>query len=373
MKLYEALKEVEDKRKQVQVLHSLPDILMMCMIGFICGITLIEDIVFFFETNLERFQKIIPLKNGVPKRNTVYRVLAMIDDRQFEQVMMRIMKPYTKNLEGVVAIDGKTIRGSATSGNKGVHVVSAWATTIGLCLAQYKTEEKSNEITAIPELLDLMDLKGIIVTIDAMGCQKDICKKIIEKESDYLISLKGNQSTFRDNVECLFAKAEDVAFQKKYKIEKTAEKLEKDHGRIEIRQCFLCTELSWLEQKEQWAGLKGVGMLISRRIIGEKESEERRYFITSLEDVEKANHSMRAHWGIENNLHWTLDLVFNEDKVRNRSGHSAQNLNMLRKLSLNALKTAPLTSYKKNMTIKNRQMMCLMSDDSLKLVLSQFP
>ena len=169
MRLREAPEEIEDTRKKGLVRHSLSDILMMCLIGFICGIQLIEDIVFFFETNYERLCKIVPLKNGVPDRATVYRVLAMLDDRKFEALMVRIMAPYIAKVRGVVAVDGKKVRGSAAGGNNGVHIVSAWADEMGLCLAQYKTEEKSNEITAIPELLDLMDLKNVIVTIDAQA------------------------------------------------------------------------------------------------------------------------------------------------------------------------------------------------------------
>ena len=372
MRIQEALKEIEDPRVQGRTRHSLTDILMMCLIGFVCGITLIEDIVFFFDTNLERFRKIIPFKNGVPDRNTVYRVLALIDDRKFEEVMVRIMKPYLDKVRGVVAVDGKRICGSACGGNKGVHIVSAWADEIGLCLAQYKTEEKSNEITAIPELLELLDLSGIIVTIDAMGCQKEICSMIMEKKSDYLISLKGNQSTLHEDVKELFEKADDEKFCREYGITQTEQKVEVDHGRIESRKCFLCTNLSWLRQKDDWSGLNGVGMLISRRTVGGITSTEKRYFITSLKDVNMANCALRSHWGVENNLHWTLDTVYNEDKVRNRKGHSAQNLNLLRKLSLNALKTAPLVSCKKKMTVHNRQMLCLLDDKNLNLVLDQF-
>lgn len=372
MRLQEALEEIEDPRMKGKIRHSLADILMMCLIGFICGIPLIEDIVFFFETNQERLRKIVPLKNGVPDRATVYRVLAMIDDRKFEALMIRIMKPYIDKVSGVVAIDGKKARGSASGGSKGVHIVSAWADAIGLCIGQYKTEEKSNEITAIPELLDLLDLKNIIVTIDAMGCQKDICGKISEKGAEYVISLKGNQSTLHDSVRELFEGDCTDEFCKSHEITKTERKVEVDHGRIESRQCFLCTDISWLAQKGEWPGLKGVGMVISRRTVGEETSEERRYFITSLSDVELAAHSIRSHWGVENGLHWTLDTAYNEDKVRNRDGNSAQNLNLLRKLSLNALKTAPLESYKKKMTIKNRQMMCLLSDKVLESVLQHF-
>ena len=206
-------------------------------------------------------------------------------------------------------------------------------------------DEKSNEITAIPELLDLLEIKGLIVTIDAMGCQKKIAEKIIEKKADYLFSLKGNQEKIHEDVKDFFNHELDEKYRQRYKIQSLSCEVEKDHGRIEKRDYYLCTNLKWLAEKDEWKNLGAVGMVRSHRMTNGSESTEFRYFITSLKDVRLAAKAMRSHWSIENNLHWVLDTVFDEDYCRVRKIHNAswrcvvaQNLNIIRKLVMNLLK-----------------------------------
>ena len=209
-----------------------------------------------------------------------------------------------------------------------------------MCFGQVKTEEKSNEITAIPELLDLLELKGMIVTIDAMGCQKKIVEKIVEKKAEYVISLKGNQQSIHRDVKEFFEHPCDDAYCQCYHIQRGEYSIEIGHGRIEKRTCYLCSNIDWLSEKDEWANLNGVGMLVCERTVKKigKKSVEQRYFLTSLKDVQKAAFAMRAHWGIENNLHWVLDAILDEDYCLVRKDNAAANLSVLRKIVLNILK-----------------------------------
>lgn len=236
-----------------------------------------------------------------------------------------------------------------------------------ICFGQVKTEDKSNEITAIPELLELLELKGLIVTIDAMGCQKKIAEKIVEKKADYLFSLKGNQEKLHEDVKDFFNHELDEKYCERYRIQKLSCAVEKDHGRIEKRDYYLCTNLKWLAKKDEWKNLCGIGMDRSSRLTKDGESTELRYFITSLTDVNLAAKAMRAHWSIENNLHWVLDTVFDEDYCRVRKDNSAQNLNIIRKLVMNLLKglDLPVTTKKKKLTIGNKQTLCLKNEKCL--------
>lgn len=373
MSIIEALEEIEDKRIDRCKKHKLSDILMLCLLGFLCGLKDIENLVYWAELREKRLKQVMPLENGIPSADTVLRVLSLIDPKQFESVFTKVTHSYFNENSGqdFVALDGKTIRGSKKEGNKGVHIVSAWAHKLGLCLGQVKTEEKSNEITAIPELLDIIDLKNIIVTIDAMGCQKKITEKIVEKKSDYVISLKGNQSTLHNNVKDFFEAFEDKGFSNKYELQKTERVLEKDHGRIETRQAFLCTDIEWLKEKEGWLGLNAIGMIKSSRTIKGVTVHENRYFITSLKDVDKASKALRAHWGIENSLHWVLDMIFDEDASRVRKDHSPQNLAIVRKFSLNLLrKVRDMSETMKKKPFTKFQTRCREDDEFLKDVLT---
>jgi predicted transposase YbfD/YdcC len=244
----------------------------------------------------------------------------------------------------IISIDGKTVCGSRDAKTKAIHLVGAWAHANQLTLGQVKTDEKSNEITAIPTLLDLLELKDCIVTIDAMGCQKDIAEKIID--ADYVFGLKGNQGILHEDVELYFKDGIEA-------LDKTVT-TEKDHGRIETREYYIETDIDWLWQKPEWAGLKAIGMVKSKVIEKGGLREEARYFITSLTDVETFAKAVRAHWGIENSLHWCLDVVFREDYCRTRKDNSAENFAVIRRIALNILK-----KYPGKMSLARKRRKCL--------------
>lgn len=372
MTLEEALGEIEDTRIDRCKKHKLVDILMIVFFGLMSGHRDIEDIHFNAEMSEETLKKYLELPNGIPSSDTILRVLAMIDTKQLEKVFINYAREaFGGDLMGrdVIAIDGKTERNSeyapqspGKDSHKAVHIISAWANRLGVCFGQVKTEEKSNEITAIPELLDLLEVKGAVVTIDAMGCQKKIVEKIREKKADYAITLKGNQGKIHDDARELFSHELDGQYCKLYGIKETEGEVDIGHGRIEKRKCWLCTKLGWLDEKSEWKDLNGIGMIESVRInkkTGE-QSTERRYFITSLTDAGRAAASVRAHWGVENGLHWRLDCIFGEDLSTLRRGNSAQNMNALRKITLNALGNIDFSKFtrKKKLTLKNKMELC---------------
>lgn len=380
----ESLETIEDCRIDRCKKHTLADILMIVFFGLLCGYKSIESIHLYAELSINVLKKYLVLENGIPSADTILRVLAKIDTGQLGKVFIEYAKFVFGNKlkDGdVVAFDGKTECGSEYkpltengTEHKAVHVVSAWASRLGVCFGQIKTEEKSNEITAIPELLELLDLKGVIVTIDAMGCQKKIAGKIAEKKSDYVFSLKGNQEKIHDDVKEFFTWHElDEKYCERYKILKYEGEVEIGHGRIEKRDGFLCTNIKWLEGKDEWPNLKAVGMVKCRRIEKKtgKESSETRFFITSLTDAAKACQALRSHWGVENGLHWELDVVFGEDLSQLRKDNSAANMNMIRKLVINTLKQTDFSEFTKakNLSISGKQMLCDKREECIEKVI----
>ena len=256
-------------------------------------------------------------------------------------------------------IDGKAMRGSKDSFHEKspVHLVSAWANTNQLVLGQVKTSEKSNEITAIPELLNLLDIEGCIITIDAMGTQKKIAETIIEKKADYILALKGNQGYLKEDVQNTFLRQPP---------DSTNETVEKGHGRIETRKCEVINKLDFLDEKEQWAGLRSLARVTAKREINGKQSSEERLYISSVEsDAKSFNSFIRQHWGVENSLHWTLDVTFREDAQRKRNGHAASNYALVEKIALNLLKTED----SKNMSIKSKRLVAAWDNEFLLKVL----
>ena len=244
-------------------------------------------------------------------------------------------------VEGVVAIDGKTLRGSGKKGsNELLHMVTAYATQSGLCLAQEGTRGKGNELAGIKALLDILVLKGCIVTMDALGCQKEVAEKIVARGGDYVLQVKDNQKNLAEALRDFFARGEEAGYGK-LSVER-CEHVEKDHGRFEIRRYTWINDLSWMDKpmRDDWKKLGGVGMIESSRLVGGKESIEYHYGISSVgvKSVKMFAHATRAHWGIENGLHWTLDVVFREDECRARTGHSPRNLSILRKFALAVLR-----------------------------------
>jgi predicted transposase YbfD/YdcC len=322
--------------------HQLVDILLLCIIAMVCGVESVENITFFGITHLQWLQQYLTLPHGIPSADTILRVLGRIDHTKFEECFLNWTRGYFRERVqpgSVIAIDGKTVRGSASEAGKAIHLVSACANELGLVLGQVKTDEKSNEITAIPQLLAALDLAGCIITIDAMGCQKQIAGDITHGKGDYVLSLKENHPETHAEVAALFG--ENELGEAEYT------EITKDHGRIERREAWLWKDLSWFTGLKDWAGLKAFGCIRSSRTIKEVTTTMYRYFLTSLTDTAQFARSVRAHWGIENNLHWTLDVAFREDYASNRKDHSAANLAVLRKITLNLIRLEPTEKYEK--------------------------
>lgn len=328
---------LDDPRKNTWLnRHDLTEIVIMAICGVLCGADSFEDIELFAQCKKEWLETFLELPNGIPSHDTFSRIFSRLNPDQFRESFLSWTQSLGKNLEGeIVAIDGKTIRGSfdREKGSKPIHMVSAWACANNIVLGQMKVDEKSNEITAIPRLLELLDLKGCLVTIDAMGTQREIAKKIISNGGDYVLALKGNQGGLFEDIKLAF----DGATPEKL-TERTSdyfETVDKGHGRLETRKYWITDSIEWLEQKKDWPGLASIGIVESSREETHKTSIERRYFICSIApSAKRLSKAIRGHWGIENSLHWVLDVVFNEDQSRVRTGHGAENLNTLRKMTL---------------------------------------
>ncbi len=326
---------ISEPRQEWKITYNLLEIVVMTICAVISGCEHWEDIVDFSRVKAGWFQEKLglELKNGVASHDTFQRIFQLIKPEELEASFLSWVRSVARITEGeIISIDGKTVCGSRDAKARAIHMVSAWANANQLVLGQVKSEEKSNEITAIPTLLDILELKGCIVTIDAMGCQKEIAKRINEAEADYVFGLKGNQSGLYEDVKLYFETEEAK--------QKTLTR-DKGHGRIETREYNLETEIDWLAQKTEWAGLKAVGMVKSH--VWEKNllREETRFFVTSLTDVKLFAKAARAHWGIENSLHYCLDVVFREDACRTRKDNSAENFTTIRKIALNILKAFP--------------------------------
>lgn len=359
--IVESFAGLEDPRVLRTRLHDLTDILTVALCAMLCGAEDWEAIAAWGRVKQDWLRKYLPLKNGIPSHDTFGRVFAALDANEFEKCFLRWMQGVLGTLsDTVVAIDGKTVRGSGNKplGKRAIHMVSAFASAHGLVLGQLKTEEKSNEITAVPELLDALAIKGCIVTADAMSCQKEIVSKVIAKEGDYVIAVKGNQPHLQEQITEFFDYAHKKAF---HCVEHDYyETLEKDHGRIETRRHWVVSGLSWMDNKEEWAGLRIIGMVESTREIGDSVSMERRYYIGSIAaDAKRFAQAVRQHWGIENQLHWCLDVSFGEDKSRVRVGNAAENLSILRRIVLNLVRQEKTCK----LGVKNKRLCAGWDDD----------
>lgn len=298
----------------------------------------------------------LDLPNGTPSADTFRRVMAALDPKEFHRCFMQWMVTLAGGTKGkLVAIDGKTMRGTLAraAGKTAIHMVSAWLGENNLVLGQMMTEAKSNEITAIPQLLELIDVKGSTVTIDAMGCQTKIAQVIVGKGADYILALKGNQSTLEQEVASFFADARTTGFQGvPHSFHET---VDGDHGRIETRRVWVTTQLDWmLDAKKSWSNLQSLVLVESERFVNGKTTIELRHYISSHKtlDAKLLGESIRAHWGVENGLHWVLDVTFNEDRCRIREGHAAENFALLRKLALTLFKCE--TSLKMSIALKKK-------------------
>jgi predicted transposase YbfD/YdcC len=366
----EHFSNLKDPRIDRKKLYPLMEILLIVLSGAICGADSWRDFVIFGKEKKEFFKQYFPYKNGIPSKNTFARVFAALCPASFKTCFIEWVQSLQEILHDVIAIDGKTLRRSFDKGSKqaAIHMVSAFATQAKLVLGQQKVAEKSNEITAIPLLLEVLYLKGSIVTIDAMGCQKNIAEKIISKEADYILALKGNHETLHEDVK-LFFKAESEKEKSNFITDKYHE-VDAGHGRIETRECWISDKLDWLEQKEEWKDLKTVAMIEETREIGEKKSVERRFFISSLEaNAQVIASAVRSHWGIENTLHWVLDMTFREDESRIRGKNAAENMAIVRHIALNMLQNAKKTM--KDISIKGLRKAAGWGNSTLELILKQ--
>jgi len=338
--LFDRLQEISDPRVERTKRHLLVDILVIAICAVICGAESWEEIAEFGRAKREWFSRFLELPHGIASHDTFRRVFLLLKAEEFERTFLEWVKAAVKLSQGaVVNIDGKELCGTHATGRKeGLRLVSAWAAQQSVVLGQVRTAEKSNEITAIPELLAVLELAGAIVTIDAMGCQKAIAAQIRAQNAEYVLALKGNHANLHQEIVDYFAWAER---QKWREIEvSTAHSVEKGHGRIEERRVVVTEDIDWILEKEQWSGMRSIVMVeAEREIIGGKRSTERRFFISSLAaDAEQIGAAVRGHWAIENQLHWSLDVCFNEDACRTRTGNAAENLAIVRHIGLNLLK-----------------------------------
>jgi len=351
----QCFKELTDPRVVGRSWHYLSDIVTIVLCAVISGADDFNEIEIFARCKEAFFRTFLELPNGIPSHDTINRVMSRLSPEEFSSCFIEWVKSLTKRMPDIIAIDGKTLRSSFNDAEKRdcLHMVSAWSVENGLVLGQIRTAEKSNEITAIPTLLSLLDIEGCIVTIDAMGCQTEIAQKILNGGGDYVLALKGNQGNSHEAVEQLFKWEKKNSFSGVMHSEFST--MEKDHGRIETRNIFSIGNLETIDGLglEKWPGLKSVTQVESIREINGKSSVEYRYYLSSLAaDAQRIGKAVRGHWGIENSLHWVLDVLFNEDKARNRKDHSAANMTIMRHMAVNLVKN----DKSSKVSIKNRRL-----------------
>jgi predicted transposase YbfD/YdcC len=335
-------KDMPDHRQAGKVTYPLDEILLLCLLAVLAGAEAFTDIARFGEKKLDLLRRFRPYRDGTPAHDHLGDIFATLDAQAFQRCFVAWVAALTKTPTEVIAIDGKTLRRSyQKKGSKQpIHMVSAFAARQRLVMGQVAVAEKSNEIVAIPALLDMMAIEGAVVTIDAMGCQRSIAKKIISKKADYIIALKGNQGTLNEDVKVFVAEQKANGF--KDTTISQHETVDGDHGRIETRTYTVIHDVEWLQERHNWPGLEGVVMVESKRETDGKVTQETRFYVTSL--VLLANlvgPMIRDHWAIENGLHWIMDMVFRDDECRVRTENAPANFTTLKHMANNLIRKAP--------------------------------
>ncbi len=367
--LLRAFAQLKDPRMNRTKLHSLTDILAIAICAVICGADGWVQVQKFGNCKKEWFNTFLDLPNGIPSHDTFGRVFAALNPAAFEECFMQWVAALATASQGrLIAIDGKTIRRSldTASDKAAIHMVNAWCATNHMALGQLATDAKSNEITAIPKLMELLDLKGAVVTIDAAGCHKKIAQQIVEQGGDYILQLKGNQGTLhKETVElfdqCLTDDCHGIAYS-------TAATADKGHGRIEQRRLWATSEVNWFAEKAKWKDLRSLIRVQAKRTVDGETSSEYRYYISSMPASNASGllGYIRDHWGVENSLHWCLDISFREDECRIRQGHAAENFARLSRIALNLLKAETTNRC----GIKTKRLCCGWDHDYLLKVLT---
>ena len=332
--LHRAFSRLRDPRIERAKKHNLLDIIILSILAVLSGAESYDSIELYGKMNIDFLRQFLGLKNGIPSHDTINRVFQVLNPRQFERHFISWVQGLKDEqiMERVISIDGKTVRGSNDSfhNRSPLHSVHAWSVENGICLGQLSCGEKTNEITVIPQLLDLLDIKGSIITIDAMGTQRAIAEKIVEKGGDYILAVKGNQGGLEEEVHALCEQSRPVS---------DSCQVEKGHGRIETRRCEVFEKGIFVDEENRWKNLKTVIKITATRELANKtQKTQERYYISSLNTDNDFNKYIRDHWSVENNLHWTLDMTFREDEQRKRANHAAANFAVVRKITLNLLK-----------------------------------
>ena len=343
-------KDLPDIRMAGKVDYPMDEILLLCLAATVSGMTTVTGIAQFGLLKLEFLRRFRPYRNGTPAHDTLGDILASINPEAFQKCFVAFVSSLIDAPVDAICFDGKTMRAARKKGGKAAHIVSAFAARERLVLGQVKVDEKSNEITAIPALLDALDVAGAVVTIDAMGCQTAIAGKIVAKGADYVLALKGNQGALHDDVKTLVAEQRERNFAD---VKTTTHRtVDGGHGRIETRKFTVVHDVEWLRERHKFAGLKGVVVVDSRRETNGKVETETRLFITSSPlDAERIGVYVRGHWAIENSLHWVMDMTFRDDECRVRTGHGPVNLATIRHMAQNLLRSA---SGKLSMSMKSK-------------------
>lgn len=357
---------LEDPRQAKKVLYPLDEVLLLTLCAVLSGAEGWVGVALWGRRKLRFLRRFLPFENGTPSHDQLGLIFAALEAEAFQRCFLSWAETLSGAVKGIVAVDGKTLRRSfdRAAGKGAIHMVSAWSSRQSLVLGQRVVDEKSNEITAIPELLELLALEGAIVTIDAMGCQKAIAQKIIDRKADYLLGLKGNQGTLREDVELLFTEQEARGF-----AELTVSRhdsTDAGHGRIEQRTCIATEDIAWLKQRHPWIGLRSIAMVRSTRETGKETEADTRFFISSLPaNAAHLAQAIRSHWGIENSLHWVMDVIFRDDDCRIRKKNAPANFATVKHMATNLLRKAPATH-----SLKSKRNLAAWDEDFLAQTLS---